>query len=133
MTDKYLYTTIAHKQKKIKKILNIFLNHKLLYHLIPSNILVLGLYKHTMFKRLSAQYRLQLLLRRRKKSSTERRQLLSAAKKGLKSLSSVQKTENSISHTLHTQVDYYTLTANAYMRVKIKCHTEIHIAKLLPL
>ena len=45
MTAKYLYTVIAHKQKRIKKILTFFKNLDLLYHLMPSNTLMLGLYE----------------------------------------------------------------------------------------
>ena len=53
MTGKYLYTTIAHKRKRIKKIATYisFKDLDLLYHLMPSNTLALGLYERCILKR----------------------------------------------------------------------------------
>ena len=50
MTGKYLYTTIAHKRKRTKKIPT-FKDIDLLYHLMPSNTLALGLYERYILKR----------------------------------------------------------------------------------
>ena len=47
MTSKYLYITIAHKRKRIKKIPT----YLLLYHLMPSNTIALGLYERCILKR----------------------------------------------------------------------------------
>ena len=52
MTTKYLYTTIAHQRKRIKKIPTyLFKDLDLLYHLMPSNSLALGLYERGISKR----------------------------------------------------------------------------------
>ena len=49
MTDMYLYTTIAHERKRIEKIPTKDID--LLYHLMPSNTLALGLYERCILKR----------------------------------------------------------------------------------
>ena len=49
MTGKYLYTTIAHERKRTTHIS--FKDLDLLYHLMPSNNLTLGLYELSILKR----------------------------------------------------------------------------------
>ena len=51
MTGKYLYTTIAHKQESKEDSHISFKDIDLLYHLMPSNTLALGLYERCILKR----------------------------------------------------------------------------------
>ena len=121
MTGKYLYTTIAHERKRIKKIPTYFL--KILTCSIICCLQIsyrLDCMTLAFEKYFSAHHKLLLLPRRRKKTFIERKQLFATAEK-VWSLSSTRRESSSSqnrkhshthshTHTLtHTQDDCYTL------------------------
>ena len=124
MTAKYLYTTIAHKQKRVKKIPSYLL--KILtcsIILMPSNSLALELYEHGISKHTFST--LQAFAVLEKKEDVYREKTIFATAKKVWSLSSMWRESSSsqnrkAGHThTHTQDDCYTLATNAYARVTI--------------
>ena len=135
MTGKYLYTTIAHKQKRIKEDSHIsFKDIDLFYHLMPSNTLALGLYercilKHTfrhttVFCRFREGERRRLLIERQLFATAEKVWSLSSMRR---ESSSSQNRKAGHTHTLthtHTQDDCYT---PCYSPVASRVITIVHL------
>ena len=121
MNAKYLYTTIAHKQKRIRKIPTFFKDRNLLYHLMHSNSLALGLDERGISKHTFQHTTGFCCFREKERRRLSRGDNFFATGKNVWSLSSMLRESSSsqnrkAGHT-HTDDDYYTLTANAYVRV----------------